>query len=255
MPELSMKQRTVVYAGARMRVRDFVTGPGRTFTMVHGIGVSSDYFEPLARALYPYGNVLLLDLPGFGGVPRPAKPLGISAFADIVYEGLREESFITDPVVIGHSMGAQVVAEALAQHDVSSHAVLIGPPVNPKEPWMGQQAFRLLQSTVYETPELRSVALKAYLRCGPTWFLEVLPSMMRFRMRERLPLIKADTLIIRGEHDYVVPEPWVQEMTELLPRGRHVTIPGASHNVVYDSWRQVADLTLEHVGIVAEPTQ
>lgn len=248
-----MNKRTVVYGGARMRVRDLMGDHDRTFVMVHGIGVSSTYFEPLAHHLHAHGDVLLLDLPGFGGLPRPAKPLDIRKFADIVGAGLKDEG-ITDPVFIGHSMGAQVVVDLLARHDVSSHAVLVGPPVNPYEPGVGQQAFRLIQSSVHESPRLRTLASRAYLRCGPAWFLQVMPSMMRYPMREMLPLVQASTLVVTGEHDTVVPQRWAEEITELLPRATHAVIPGASHNVIYESWHDLAALTLRHLGLDAEST-
>ena len=43
----------------------------RTFVLVPGIGLSSNYFERLAAQLNEYGPVHALDLPGFGGVPHP----------------------------------------------------------------------------------------------------------------------------------------------------------------------------------------
>lgn len=243
-----MARRTVRYRDSKMRVRELRGRRDRTFVMVHGIGVSSDYFEPLAHALHDHGEVLLLDLPGFGGIPRPKRPLTISGFADIVLAGLQTEG-IEDPVLIGHSMGAQVVVDLLARHHVSSHAVLIGPPVNPAEPGVGQQAWRLMQSAAYESRRLRLLASRAYVRCGPAWFIEVLPSMMRYPMREQLPHVQAKTLLITGEHDTVVPEPWVTEMLALLPDATAALVPGAAHNVVYEHWQQVAALTLAHLGL------
>lgn len=243
-----MARRTVRYNGSRMRVRELRGKSERAFVLVHGIGVSSTYFEPLAYALHAHGDVLLLDLPGFGGIPRPKRPLTISGFADVVRAGIEEEG-IENPVMIGHSMGAQVVVDLLSRHHISSHAVLIGPPVNPAEPGVGQQAWRLIQSAAYESRRLRLLASRAYVRCGPAWFIEVLPSMMRYPMREQLPRVQAQTLLLTGEHDTVVPEPWVSEMLALLPHGRAETIPGAAHNVVYEHSEPVAELTLKHLGL------
>ena len=57
-----------------------------TFALVHGLGVSSRFFVPLANALAPYGRVLLFDLPGFhdlqpldriGPAHRFLQPLGV----------------------------------------------------------------------------------------------------------------------------------------------------------------------------------
>jgi pimeloyl-ACP methyl ester carboxylesterase len=246
-----MNRRTVSYGGARMRVRDLVGDQSRTFVLVHGIGVSSTYFEPLAFALHPFGDVLLLDLPGFGGIPRPKKRLTIAGFADIVRAALEGEG-ITNPVLVGHSMGAQVVVDLLARHDLSSHAVLIGPPVNPAEPRVGQQVLRLLQSSRHESARLRLIASRAYLRCGPAWFIDVMPSMMRYPMRERLPQVHADTLVITGEHDLVVPTPWVEEISALIPTSRFAVVPGAAHGVVYEHWQPVAELALQHLGLTPD---
>jgi pimeloyl-ACP methyl ester carboxylesterase len=245
---LRMARRTVRYNGARMRVRELRGGRDRTFVMVHGIGVSSDYFEPLAYALHEHGDVLLLDLPGFGGIARPERPLTIAGFANIVRAGLEIEG-VEDPVLIGHSMGAQVVVDLLSRDDIASHAVLVGPVVNPAEPSLAQQARRFFQSARHETRRVQLIAARGYVRCGPAWFIEVLPAMMRYPMREKLPQVKASTLLITGDHDTVVPPPWVEEMLTLLPRGRHELIQGAAHNVVYEHWQPVAALTLAHLGL------
>ena len=89
--------------------------PPHTFVLVHGLGVSSYYFEPLAARLARTGVVYLLDLPGFDGVPHAGQPLGIGGFADVVAAWVKQEG-LTDPVMVRHSMGAQVVVEALARN-------------------------------------------------------------------------------------------------------------------------------------------
>lgn len=249
-----MTRRTVRYGDARMRVRDLVGDRERTFVMVHGIGVSSRYFEPLAHALHPWGNVLLLDLPGFGGIPRPKKRLSITGFADIVLAGVESEG-IRDPIFIGHSMGAQVVVDLLTRHDVSSQAVLIGPPVNPAEPTVVQQALRLIESARFESTRLRLLASRAYLRCGPAWFIDVLPAMMGYPMQDMLPQVKAHTLVLTGEHDGVVPRAWAEQIATLVPRATWREIPGAAHNVVYEHWQPAADLILEYLGVDPDPAR
>lgn len=249
-----MRRRTVTYGGARMRVREYRGGHDRTFVMVHGIGVSSDYFEPLARALHPHGDILLLDLPGFGGIPRPSNRLSIAGFAETVRAGIEAEHLV-NPVFIGHSMGGQVVVELLARHDISRHAVLIGPPVNPAERTIAKQAFRLLQSARHESRKLRLVASRAYLRCGPSWFIDVLPSMMRYPTLERLPHLRADTLVITGALDTVTPAPWIEQVVEAIPRARGAVIEGAAHSVIYEHTDEVARLVLRHLGLGPGPAE
>ncbi|MBN8882934.1 MAG: alpha/beta fold hydrolase, partial [Salana multivorans] len=105
----------------------------RHYVLVHGLGVSSEYFEPIAARLARTGTVHLLDLPGFDGVPHHGRRLGIGGYADVVAAWVRREG-LADPVLVGHSMGAQVVVEVLARYpDLATRAVLVGPPVNASE--------------------------------------------------------------------------------------------------------------------------
>ena len=104
--------------GMLMRVhrfrRDFIDEGAPTFVLVHGIGVSSEYFVPLAQHLVEHGDVITLDLPGFGDTTRPPHPLSIAGFAAATHKIMRFEG-VKNPVMLGHSMGAQVVTEMAAR--------------------------------------------------------------------------------------------------------------------------------------------
>ena len=95
----------------------------RTFVLVPGIGVSSNYFERLATQLNEYGPVHALDLPGFGGVPHPESGrMTIGEYADLVGTVI-DELDLDDPVVVGHSMGTQVVgARTPSRHRPAAEA-------------------------------------------------------------------------------------------------------------------------------------
>lgn len=219
----------------------------RDFVLVHGIGVSSVYFEPLAARLAHSGNVYLLDLPGFDGVPRPEEPLTIGGFADLVTQWVAHLG-LRNPVLVGHSMGAQVVAEMLARTpDISEHAVLVGPPVNAAERSPLTQSLRLVQSSWHESSKTRQVALRGYLNCGPQWFLQVLPELLRYQIEDRLPLARAKVLIIRGTHDVVAPRNWIADLAGLCQLGRCADLDGAAHAVIYEHSAETAELVLGHI--------
>ena len=67
---------------------------------------------------------------------------------------------------------------------------------------------------------------------------------------EKLPHVHVPTLIIRGTKDSIAPQRWVEEMVRLLPRGRLLVIPGATHVANYTAGdivaRAVRDLIREH---------
>jgi pimeloyl-ACP methyl ester carboxylesterase len=228
-----------------VRVNSVGSGGTRPFLLVPGIGVSSTYFEKLAPHLNEFGPVHAVDLPGFGGVPHPNDTLSIRQYADLVGRVI-DEMQLDDPIVVGHSMGSQIVSDLLSRRPELSTLVLIGPVIHPKERRVLTQARRFLQAAWHEPGTVKILAISAYLFCGVKWFARVLPKMMEFPIEERLPLITAHTLVIRGEFDAVAPRDWVKEVGDLLPSSRLWEIEGAAHSVMYAHAETVAELCVQH---------
>ncbi|MFH6688689.1 alpha/beta fold hydrolase, partial [Cellulosimicrobium funkei] len=100
--------------------------PDVVVVLVHGVGSSARAFDPVRRALLrpgalPRVAVHAIDLPGFGAAPRAPRDVSIEEHAAVVAEHVRRHVLdLPDgaprPVValVGHSMGAQVVAQAMA---------------------------------------------------------------------------------------------------------------------------------------------
>lgn len=234
-----------------VRVNSVGTGGTRPFVLVPGIGVSSTYFEKLAPHLNEFGPVHAVDLPGFGGVPHPSSTLSIRQYADLVGKVI-DELKLDDPIVVGHSMGSQIVSDLVSRRPELSTLVLIGPVIHPKERRVPIQALRFLQAAWHEPGTVKILAVSAYLFCGFKWFARVLPKMMSFPIEERLPHIKAHTLVIRGEFDAVAPREWVEEVGRLLPSSRLWEIEGAAHSVMYAHAEAVADLCVGHARETAD---
>lgn len=220
-----------------------------TFALVHGLGVSSRFFVPLADALAPYGRVLLFDLPGFHDLPKPKHKMAIVDFADVVKRAL-DELEVVDPLLVGHSMGAQVVTEILAQNpEYSSAAMLVGPVVVPNERTLREVAVRFLQGAVYEPTGNSFAAAAAYARAGLRWINDTAPKVLAYPIEKRLPLTRARLLIVSGEHDWVSPPAWREHLAGFVPGARAMTIPGAAHGVVHDRYAELAEALLDLAGI------
>ncbi|PSL38140.1 pimeloyl-ACP methyl ester carboxylesterase [Labedella gwakjiensis] len=228
-----------------VRVNTIGTSGDRPFLLVPGIGVSSDYFERLAPNLNRFGPVHAVDLPGFAGVPHPGRAMSIREYANLLGRVI-DELELDDPVIVGHSMGTQVVTDLAARRPGLSTIVLIGPVVNPAERRVLTQAARFLQASWFEPGRVKALAIGAYAVCGFRWFSRILPRMMRFPIEQALPHVRAHTLVIRGEHDYVAPRDWVERIGELLPSARLWEIPGAAHSVMHAHAPEVARLCVEH---------
>ncbi len=237
--------RYIRHGEVRARVSTIGADGDRAFVLIAGIGVASNYYENLAPGLGEFGPVHALDLPGFAGVPYPKRPMSIQRYAAVVGTVI-DELGLEDPVLVGHSMGTQVVSELASQRPELSTVVLIGPVTNPRERSLPKLAFRFLESSAREPFRVAMLATGAYLLCGFRWFSAVLPRMMRYRIEDVLPRIQAHTLLIRGEHDSLVPRQWLRDMERLLPHASTWEIEGAAHSVMYDHAKGVAELCVDH---------
>ncbi|MFD3444274.1 alpha/beta fold hydrolase [Microbacteriaceae bacterium 4G12] len=242
--------RRVAVDDLQVVVRTFGTvSPGSpVFVLVHGIGVSFRYFEPLAEELAKRGVVHLLDMPGYGSSPRPRRNISIAEHGEVLATVLRTEG-IENPVLIGHSMGSQMVSEAMVQNpDLTDSVVLMGPTMSPSERTFFSAVFRLTVDMTREPLRGNWTVLTDYLfRCGPIWYAMQVPHLLRDRIEERVPRISARVLVIRGDRDPVVSRPWATHLASLAQDGRFAEVPGP-HVVMFTAPEEISALVLEHAG-------
>lgn len=210
---------------------DFDTG--QQYVLVHGIGVSSRYYTRLARALARTGGVHVVELPGFGGAPRPDVPSSVEDHAATLNAYVRSTG-LDRPVLVGHSMGMQVVVEAALQEPALYLSVIgIGGVVDPSARTAWRQGLRLGLDTLREPPMANYAVLRDYLRTGPRWYLKTLPMMLGYRLEEALPRLTVPLLVLRGSRDPIATQPWAEQMQQLTPDARLVTLGRAAHVAMY----------------------
>jgi pimeloyl-ACP methyl ester carboxylesterase len=226
------------------------SGGGRrqVFVLVHGIGMSHRYFARLQAELLPYGDTIVLDLPGFGGTPTPARQLGVADYAAVIAEAL-EDAQLSSCVVIGHSMGAQFVTELAIQHpELVSAVVLIGPVTDTSHPTAARNAGVLALDTLLERPVTNLLVGGAYLRCGIRWYLQELPVMLGYRLDERITRVTRPVLILRGSLDPIATRTWCRTLARAARDGSVVEVRGQPHAAHRAGARDVADAILHLVG-------
>ena len=118
----------------------------RAVVLIHGFGTSARLWDQVLPQLE--GQILTLDLPGFGD--SPDERYSVDGMADAVQERL---AGLRDFVLVGHSMGGKVAAVLAARRPVGlSGLLLIAPsPLSP-EPMTayGRQALK----AAYGQPDL-----------------------------------------------------------------------------------------------------
>ena len=218
------------------------TGPSDVvFVLVHGIGMSHRYLARLHEALSEQGTVISVDLPGFGGLPKPDGDAGIGEMADALGRVL-DRLDVSGVVLIGQSMGTQWVVELAARRpELARAVVLIGPVAHDRRRTVVQQAGLRALDTLGEPPGANALVLGDYLRCGPLWYLTQLRHMLGYPIEERIASVDAPVLILRGGRDPIASRTWCRLLRSSAAEGTMlVEVPRRVHNVQHTAPGAVA---------------
>lgn len=242
--------RTVLANGLSHRVLTFGTG-ARDLVLVPGITSPAETVEFLADALSEF-TVHVPDLRGRGRTDR--------AFAGEYTTGHYRQDLaellpalgLTDPVVVGHSLGARIVAAwVLAGHAATSQVVLVDPPLSgPGRPYpMGAPSFarqlaearegttaQAVRTYFPDWPE-RELRLRAEVlhECDETAVLE---SHAGFEEEDFFPTwdrLRGRVALVHGSRSPVVTTRDVEELARRNPHIPIVAVADAGHMVPWDN--------------------
>jgi pimeloyl-ACP methyl ester carboxylesterase len=237
------KRTAVTIHGNTIHIRSSVTEKPTSIILVHGLGTSSDSYIRYARLLSKDYDVYCIDLPGYGKTPKPARTLLLEEMAAIVDEFVRS-NINNKCIIVGHSMGCQVVAYSIAKSaDLYSKAILLSPTINNQERSVFKQSLRLTQDVLIESPASNFVVFTNYIRMGLIRYAVTLNNMLRTPIENQLQSNTVPVLFIRGTRDYVVPNKWVQFLTDHTPNTQQQQISGAPHLVQFEKASEVASVT------------
>ncbi len=226
-------ERRVNVGGVRVRFREAGTGP--CIVLVHGLGISADYWFRNGPALAAAGyRVLAPDLPGFGRTRGPAGGLSVpqqAAALDHWATALELEP----AVYVGHSLSCQAVLELAAIAPARVRGLLLaGPSGAPGRHRLLKQAWGLFLDAGREPWRLFPFVLQAYLRAGPVRFWKTWRAGAKHDPFALLPRVTSPGIVVVGTRDPVVTPAFAQALAAGLPHGRLVWIEGAAHAVLFD---------------------
>lgn len=233
--------RVVGRPGALLHVHSAGTGPD-TYVLIHGIGVSSRYFRPLTAELARTDTVHTIDLPGHGNTPKPRQPLSVPDYAHAVW-GALDELGVRRPILVGHSMGAQIVVEMVTMRADALAVVLLGPTTYPPERGFWWQSLRLGQDTLREPWRANLLVFSDYaFRCGLPWYLKTVPAMLSNHIENSIATVQVPVVVVRGIRDPIAPAAWASAIAQMAPMGTMSQVEGEGHVVMYRRAAVVAGL-------------
>lgn len=221
----------------------YVDGTGKCPVVVmHGWGCRASTVNLLAQAaLTPETTVYNLDLPGFGDSPEPPETWGIEQYTECI-EGFCRELGLKAPVLIGHSFGGRIAILMASRSEVSKVILVDAAGIKPSRSlgyyvkvYSFKTAKKLLPLLLGR--KRGQAAIDRWRgKAGSSDYAAASPVMRRIMstvvnqdLTDRLPLIKAPTLLIWGEKDTATPLKDAKKMERLIPGAGLVSYPEAGH--------------------------
>jgi 2-hydroxy-6-oxonona-2,4-dienedioate hydrolase len=209
--------------------------------LVHGQGMSSRYMRPLGERLARFAMVHAPDQPGFGDSAKPPRSLRLEELADF-HAAYLAAIGVGSAALLGNSFGCQIAVACAQRHPRSvDRLVLQGPTADPDSRSVVKIAGRWLANSRREPSNL-GFLLAEYRKAGFGRVAGTFREMLRDRIEDRLPEVEAPVLIVRGERDPIVTQPWAERLAALAPSGRLVVVPGAAHTLNHYQAKELADV-------------
>lgn len=123
-------------------------GEGPAVIFIHGLGGTSNVFDPAATALVGDHRVICFDLSGHGMSP-PSKATSITGWADDVV-AILDDCGVEVASVVAHSMGTIIAQQVIASHPHRANKVVLLGPIRDLAP-AGRQAQRERAALVRES--------------------------------------------------------------------------------------------------------
>ncbi len=222
-----------------LRYVEFNPEGARTVLFLHGLGSNLKFWRYQLDAFAAKGfRVIAIDQLGFGKSDKPAQfPYSMDAQADVVVEVL-EKLAIPRAVVIGHSMGGEVALTLAIRFPEKVEALVLTSPAgfekfSPREKKWFEKVFS--STFVKSTPEYGvwgGIRYNNFMQWKPEfeWLIEERVRLAKTEefdayayaqvravdglthndfVRDSLGQVKAKTLIIFGEDDRLIPNPFL----------------------------------------------
>jgi pimeloyl-ACP methyl ester carboxylesterase len=230
-------------------------GKGEPLLMIMGLGASSAAWDPeLVEDLARSFRVITFDNRGTGQSDKPDAPYSIEMFADDA-AGLLKKLEVPRAHIFGVSMGGMIAQEFALRHPNQTATLTLGcttaggtnsvppPPESlkvltaPREGVSPEEVIRRgwpLGYTAKYVAENRGKLEASIPRLlkhptPPFAFQRQLEGTYTLKTFERLPQIKAPTLVITGAEDVLIPAKNSEIIAAQIPGAKLHLIPDAGH--------------------------
>lgn len=208
-----------------------VEGEGRPLLILHGWGASSDSWVEVQKKLSKKYKVICPDLPGFGKSEMPPLPWGVEDYKDWVVQFLKALQ-IDDFLLIGHSFGGRISIKLSSEGFVEK--MVLCAPAGIKIKRDVKTSLLLLLSKATPLKPLKKIFYflirkRDYAKAKGV-MRETMKKVVSEDLTSLLPRIEAETLLIWGREDKLIPVKYANIFKKEIKNSRLLVIEKAGHS-------------------------
>jgi pimeloyl-ACP methyl ester carboxylesterase len=225
-------------------------GKGKVVLVLHGWGCNCGVYNTIINHLAKRYNVIVPDLPGFGGTDEPPAAFGVAEYADFTAEFIKQQN-LQDFIIFAHSLGGRITAKLLTKYPglpVNKIIITGGAGIKPKRS-LKSKFKTILYKTAKALLNLPPVKKKFpsaldnlrkktgsadYLSASPR-MRECLVKIVNEDLRECYKNVKQETLLIWGENDNAAPLSDGKLLERIMPNAGLAVMKNTGHYAFLDN--------------------
>ncbi len=263
---MTVKERYTIVDGNRIRFLE--DGKGPHIILVHGLGSQAERWTSVIPHLSKNYHVIAPDLIGYGYSDKPKVDYTPKYFVKFIFDFL-EKLDIQKTIMVGSSLGGQIVAESAAacDRDIIQKIVLISPTgtMHTTNPTLDayvmaalypqydliKKAYQMMAGKQKDV-DMTTVARFRDGMSKPNAKMSFLSTVISFKhwptIQPRLKLITAPTLLVWGQEDTIIPISFSDDYVSNLNNCKFVVMDGCGHRPHVEDPEKLVDIMLGFLG-------
>ena len=220
--------------------------------LLHGWGQNTEMMDFIAEFLKEHFTVYNLDFPGFGKSDQPKTSFSCEDYCDFLIK-FCEEFSISNPIIIGHSFGCRIAIRYAYKKAVRKMVLTGAAGIRDKHglKWyfktysykLAKRIFSIGPLKKYQEQYKNKVGSQDYQNASGV-MRETLVKVVNDDIKDLLPFINVETLLVFGEKDEATPVEKGKMMEKLMPNAILVIFENDDH-YAYFHQAQRFNLVLE----------
>ena len=227
-------------------------GKGKPVVVLHGWGDSSKGWQAFQQGLSDKFDVIVLDLPGFGGTQTPNETWGLDEYAAFARDFLKKLK-VKPYAIIGHSNGGAIAVRGIARNILSTERLVLLDSAGIRNLYKGRKkvlriitkAGKVMTLPLPKTVKKR-LRRKVYKTVGSDMLIverlqETFKRVVTDDVQPDAAVLRLPTLIMYGEDDLATPVQYGRILRNLISHSTLEIVPEAGHFVHLDRPKVVLD--------------